>query len=148
MLLGEGLAARRAEFGSDRVNKTAVSGFPQHAFDLAVTTARCESRGRVAKCIASIRVGSTGKQLLHNIDVTAIRRPHQRGHAVEVPGVDISSVLEKHLHQLDVASSGGKHKCRVAVAVARIYIGSLRKPSYRSLDVALIGSRDQIGGLL
>jgi hypothetical protein len=70
---GEGLAARSAEFASDRVNKTDLIGFPQHAFDLAVTIARCESRGRVAKCIASIRVGSIGKQLLHNIDVTAIR---------------------------------------------------------------------------
>ena len=66
MLLGEDLAARRAEFGLDRVSKTDVIGFPQHAFDLAVTIARCESRGRVAKCIASIRVGSVGKQFFHN----------------------------------------------------------------------------------
>jgi hypothetical protein len=36
-----------------------------------VTIARCESRGRVTKCIASIRVGSMGKRLFHNINVTA-----------------------------------------------------------------------------
>jgi hypothetical protein len=70
VLLGEGLAARSAELGLDRV-KTDVIGFPQHTFDLAVTIARCESRGRVTKCIASIRVGSMGKQLFHNINVTA-----------------------------------------------------------------------------
>ena len=90
MRLGEGLASRRAEFGLDRVNKTDVIGLPQHAFDLAVTTMRCEGRGRIAKCIASIRVGSTGKQLLHNINVTAIRGPHQRRTVDDVPCVAVS----------------------------------------------------------
>ena len=81
MLLGEGLAARGAEFGLDRINKSDVIGFPQHAFDLAVTIARCELRGRVAKCMASIRVGSIGKQLFHNINVTAIRGPASEAHS-------------------------------------------------------------------
>jgi hypothetical protein len=62
MPLGEGLAARRAEFGLDRVSKADVIGFPQHAFDLAVTIVRGERSGRVAKCIAGIRVGAIGTQ--------------------------------------------------------------------------------------
>src|ERR1700682_1676874 len=90
MLLGEGLAAHRAEFGLGRVNKTDVIGFPQHAFDLAVTIVRCESSSRVAKSIASIRVGAIGKQLFHNINVTAIRGPHQRRTVDDVPGVAVS----------------------------------------------------------
>jgi hypothetical protein len=81
MLLGEGLAARSAESGLDRVNKTDVIGFPQHAFNLAVTIARCESSGRVVKRIASLRVGSIGKQLFHNINVTAIRGPASEAHS-------------------------------------------------------------------
>ena len=32
--LGEDLVAHSAEFGLDRVNKTDVIGFPQHAFDV------------------------------------------------------------------------------------------------------------------
>src|SRR6266481_2462172 len=72
MLPGEGLAARCAEFGLDRVNKTDVVGFPQHAFDLGVTIARCESSRRVAKCIARIHVGSTAKLRYRRLDVASI----------------------------------------------------------------------------
>src|SRR5260370_7742130 len=96
MLLGEGLAARGAKFASDRVNKTDVIGFPQHAFDLAVTIARCESRGRVTKCIASIRVGSMGKQLFHNINVPAIPGPHQRRTADYLPSLALTLLANQH----------------------------------------------------
>ena len=57
-LSGEGLATHSAELRL--VDQTDVVGFPQHAFNLAVTIARCESRGRVAKCIASLYVGPMG----------------------------------------------------------------------------------------
>ena len=141
MLLGEGLAARSAELGSDRVNKTDVSGFPQHGFDFAVTTARCESRGRVAKCIASIRVGSTGQQLLHNIDVTAIRGPHQRRTVDDVPCVAVSVMGKQNFDRCRSVVLRRPHQCGLAVEVPGVDISSVLEKHLHQLDVASSGGK-------
>src|SRR5258708_37850107 len=96
MLPGEGLAARRAEFGLDRVNKTDVIGFPQQAFDLAVTIARGESGSWVAKCIASLRVRALGKQHFHHINLAATRGPHPMRTLADLPGVAATATSKQN----------------------------------------------------
>jgi uncharacterized protein YcsI (UPF0317 family) len=83
------LAAHGAELGLGLFEKIAVTGLPQHAFYPAVAIAHCERGRRVAKYIAHIRVGSMGKQLLHDVDVAAIRGPHQGRGAGDVRCVAI-----------------------------------------------------------
>src|SRR5260370_42019357 len=135
------LAARSAEFASDRVNKTDVIGFPQHAFDLAVTIARCESRGRVAKCIASIRVGSVGKQLFHNIDMTAIRGPHQRRTVDDVPCVAVSVMGKQNFDRCRSVVLRRPHQCGLAVEVPGVDISSVLEKHLHQLDVASFGGK-------
>jgi len=88
--------------------------------NIDVTAIRGPHQRRTVDDVPCVAVSVMGKQNFDRCRSVVLRRAHQRGHAVEVLGVDISSVLEKHLDQFDVASFGGKRKCRVAVAVARI----------------------------
>ena len=141
MLLGEGLAAHSAEFGLDRADKTDVIGFPQHAFDLAVTIARCESRGCVAKCIASFRVGSMGKQLFHNINVAAIRGPHQRRTVMMSPCVAVSVMGKQNFDCCRSVVLRRAHQRSLAVEVRGVDIGSVLKKHLHQLDVASFGGK-------
>jgi hypothetical protein len=135
------LVARSAEFWLDRVNKPDVIGFPQHAFDLAVTIVRCESRGRVAECIASIRVGSMGKQLFHNIDVTAICRPHQRRTFGDVPCIAVSVMGKQNFDRSHSAVLRRVHQRGLAVEIFGVDISSILEKHLHQLHVAPFGGK-------
>src|SRR5450631_1497026 len=141
MLLGEGLAARRAEFGLDRVNKTDVIGFPQHALDLAVTIMRCEGSGRVAKCIAGICVGAIGEQLFHNIDVAAIRGPHQGRTVDDVPGVAVSVMEKQNFDRYRPVVRRRPHQRGLAVEVPGVDISSVLEKHLHQFGVASFGGK-------
>jgi hypothetical protein len=139
--LGEDLVAHSAEFRLDRVNKTDVIGFPQHAFDVAVTIVRRENSGRVAKCIASIRVGSVGKQLFHNIDVTAICGPHQRRAFGDVSSVAVSMMSKQNFDRSRSAALRRVHQRGLAVEVFGVDISAILEKHLHQLDVASFGGK-------
>src|SRR3984893_8401196 len=141
MLRGEGLAARRAEFGLDRVDNTDVIGFPQHAYDLAVTIVRGERSSRVAKCIASIRVDAIGKQLFHNINVTAIRGPHQRRTVDDVTGVAVSVMGKQNFDRYRPVVRRRSHQRGLAVEVPGVDISSVLEKHLHQLGVASFGGK-------
>src|SRR6266480_8080017 len=130
---------RSAEFGLDSTKR--MSSASQQAFDLAVTVARCESCGRVAECIASIRVGSIGKQLFHNINVTAIGGPHQRRIVDDVRGVAVSVVGKQNFDRCRAAVLRRAHQRGLAVVVPGVDISSVLEKHLHQLDVTSFGGK-------
>ncbi len=139
------LSTRSAEFGLERAFQTGVTGFQQHGFDLAVTIARCEDRGRVAKFVAGSRIGSTGKQLFHDFDVTAIRGPHQGRAVDDVPCVAVGVMGKQNFDRLHSAVPRRAQQRGLAVLVLLVDIGSALEKHLHQFGVASVRGKHQRG---